>query len=159
MHQETGDGNCEASKLIICEYSFLDEDRDNPGYSMTEVDYYAWTPATMHAQTPNHRLSLRKNLVTGEYEFYRRYATRQIKTILAGSERGLMITNKDSGIEEVVFRDKDFQKAIDFGNKEYARWHGEEHFDEACTHGHESTSTFCPVVEGLVDPSNPKPWR
>jgi len=65
--------------MIICEAEFETPDPKNPDFSMTEVDYYAWIPYDMATpETPNHRLSLRKNLKTGEYELYRRLFQRRI---------------------------------------------------------------------------------
>lgn len=57
--------------MIICEGELGQEDRKNPGYSMAEVDYYDWIPA--ESDIRNHRLTLRKNLVKGEYEFPKGY--------------------------------------------------------------------------------------
>ena len=57
--------------MKICEYEFEREDPNNKGYSLTEVDTYAWIPERMGIQS--HRLSLRKNLTTGRFEVYRHY--------------------------------------------------------------------------------------
>lgn len=149
--------------MYICEYSFLDEDPENPGYSMAEPDYYAWIPADKRSAIPNHRLSLRKNLVTGEWEFYRAYTSQANVQILQNRKvLGHMITFSESGVEEVAFKTKDFQKALDWGNNEWRRMHGDDgREDKPCTHGGSGTTSalFCPVVSGLVDPAAPKSWR
>lgn len=147
--------------MRICEYGFLDEDPNSPGYSMAEVDYYAWIPAPRKT-VPNHRLSLRKNLVTGEWEFFRvYYSGTTVQQIRAGRECAVMISHTPSGIEEVAFKSVNFEEALKYGNEEYARWHGPDgRGDEPCTHGDSgTTATFCPVVKGLVDIAAPKAWR
>lgn len=135
-----------------------------PGYSLSEVDYYAWIPASKRHDIPNHRLSLRKNLVTEDFEVYRAYTSQANAQILQNRKVvGHMVTFKESGVEEVAFKDKELQKALDFGNQEWDRMHGTDDYnrepDRLCTHGDSgTTATFCPVVRGLVDPEDPKPW-
>ena len=145
--------------MNICEESFnRGEDEDNPGYSNHEVDYYAWIPRTKQVETgtPNHRLSLRKNWVTKEYEFYRKYHRNTETTeIMLGSERGLMVIHKESGIEEVVFKSKNFQEALDFGNEEWNKWFSKfdpdyvREPDKPCTHGliPSQTAMFCWILD------------
>ncbi len=144
--------------MYICEYNFLDEDPNIPGYSMSEVDYYAWIPADKWKEIPNHRLTLTKNLITEEYEFHRVYMN-----ILIGQLKGLgiVVTQRKAGYTEVAFKTKDLQEALDWGNKEVIRLHGHDREpDKACTHGDwPGTAMFCPVLKGLVDPKNPKSWR
>ena len=152
------------NKLYICEFSFLDEDRDNPGYSMAEPDYYAWIPTDKRSAIPNHRLSLRKNLVTGEWEFYRAYTNQaNVKILQNRKVLGHMITFNETGIEEIAFKTKDFEEALRFGNAEWKRMHGGDGRDDdkPCTHGGSGSTSamFCPVVKGLVDPAAPKSWR
>jgi len=135
--------------MRICEYNFDTEDADNPGYSHHEVDYYAWTPQGKHDVVPNHRLSLRKNLVTQEWEFYRAYHRgTTLQRIQAGRECGVMIAHKPSGIEEVAFKTKDFSEALKYGNDEWNRWHQTDDYerepDTPCTHGGMGTTAmFC----------------
>ena len=62
--------------MIICEKRFEFEDPNNLGYSMLEVDFYASVPTARPSNkgVDSHRLSLRKNLMTGYFELYRHYA-------------------------------------------------------------------------------------
>ncbi len=84
--------------MHICEYSYDREDPNSPGYSLPEVDYYAWIPHDKRGAMPNHRLSLRKNLVTGEWEFYRAYhSSTTLQQIQAGREQGVMVAIKHPG--------------------------------------------------------------
>ena len=160
--------------MYICEYNFLDEDPNIPGYSMSEVDYYAWIPADKQKEIPNHRLTLTKNLMTKEYEFHRVY----MNTVI-GQLRGLgiVVTQQEKGYTEVAFKTKDLQEALDWGNREWNRFHQEDDYerepDKVCTHGdwpgtairpprwrtarRSRSAMFCPVTKGLVDPKNPKP--
>ena len=135
------------------------------------MDYYAWIPASKRDIIPNHRLSLRKNLVTGDFEIYRAYTRQANAQILQDREVvGHMVTFKESGVEEVAFKSKGLQEALDFGNREWDRFHKTRlrnrapdyvrEPDRVCTHGdYRTTAMFCPVVKGLVDPADPKPWR
>lgn len=79
--------------MYLCEYSFNREDPNTPGYSMDEPDYYAWIPHKFHSQIPNHRLSLCKNLLTGEYEFHRVYMHTLIGQL---QDLGIVVTQQQA---------------------------------------------------------------
>ena len=113
--------------MIICELSFDRRDPNNPDYSLEEVDYYAWTPAT--CDIPNHRLSLRKNLKTGQFELYRHYAQRRVLI----APEVLVVTAEPYGQDEVCFSGS-FQEALDFGNREYEKYHGGRQPNKPCLH-------------------------
>jgi hypothetical protein len=143
--------------MRICEYAFTREDPDNPGYSMHEVDYYAWVPAT-RGSMPNHRLSLRRNLVEKRWEFYRMYN----KTVVLHGygesvevESWQVITHKPTGIEEIAFVTKDFKEALRWGNNEWNRWHKTPGYtredDLTCDHGN-NRSLSCPVKNCKFSP-------
>lgn len=130
--------------MYICEYSFDKEDPDIPGSSMNEIDYYAWTPAKFHSWIPNHRLSLLKNLVTGEYEFHRVYMMTLIDQLTG---LGIVVTQQKAGYTEVAYTTKSLQEAVYWGNREWDRFHhvpGEErHDDKICRHVHPHKHSFC----------------
>lgn len=137
--------------MRICEHNFEREDPEAPGYSQHEVDYYAWTPQGKHKEIPNHRLSLRKNLGTSEYEFCRVYhrgtTPQQVK---AGRTEVVTMILSKSSIVEIAFKTKDFYEALTWGNKEWNRWHEKDDYtreaDEPCTHGegmYGTTAMFC----------------
>lgn len=137
--------------MIICELEMSREDPSNPGYSMSEPDYYAWIPQRfVQAGMPNHRLTLRKNIAEGKYEFYRAYHRRVTGAMIIANNPVAVITHKESGIEEVIFSTEDFAEALKFGDAEWNKYHwkeGEEkHEDKVCTHGDDwrTTSSFCP---------------
>ncbi|MEM2612304.1 MAG: hypothetical protein QXJ45_06760 [Thermoproteota archaeon] len=72
--------------MIICEYGFNNPDKEKPEYSFREVDFYGHIPYKYQIETKNHRLSLRKNLKTGEFELYRYYHhDRSEKVIYSGN--------------------------------------------------------------------------
>lgn len=124
--------------MLICELQFETPDRDQPLYSLQEVDYYAWIPHSHHML--NHRLSLRKNLGTGEFEIYRRYYGR----VVAVGPGLIASTSKDTGQEDVAFRGS-FEEALEFGNQEYERWHGKrDRSDEPCPHLPAKHALGCP---------------
>lgn len=117
--------------IVICELGFDKPDPRNPTYSLREVDFYAWIPfvAQIKYGIRNHRLSLRKNLVTGKFEVYRYYLY----------ERR----------EEVVFTG-DFQEALEFANCEWDKYFSEIEWsrepDEPCQHKWPKIDTFfCPA--------------
>lgn len=123
--------------MIICKYQFNQPDSKNPNYSFDEIDYYAWIPAG--SEFPNHRLSLRKNLITGDFEVYRRF-----QQGLIFSRKTLTIsTNVDSGGEEVVFKSSDLGKAIEFASGEYLKYHGDRMGDQVCQHKSPVKAMFC----------------
>lgn len=137
--------------MIVCENEFKVEDPDNPGYALCEVDMYAWIPA--NDKVPNHRLSLRKNLVTGEYELYRHYVRRVIVEF-AGTT---ITTNADDDVQdEVIFNSNDLQAVLDRGKEEWDKFHlvwaKQEHDrDLVCKHEHPFKSYLCDVMRGLED--------
>ena len=126
--------------MIICEKEFERPDRDNPNYSMCEVDYYAWIPQGSDLQ--NHRLSLRKNLRTGEFEVYRCFSETRLV-----SRKGLtVITGDDTGQEEIAFKSKNLGEAIYFADGEWNKYHGQEapkEPDKVCQHKYPVKAMFC----------------
>ena len=137
--------------MKICEYAFAREDEDNPGFSMHEVDYYAWIPASKRGVMPNHRLSLRRNLVDKVWEFYRAFSN----TVLLEARTWKVITHKPTGTEAVAFTTKDFAEALRWGNNEWNRWHKTPDYtrepDTPCDHGN-NRSLSCPIKHCKVNP-------
>jgi len=125
--------------VIVCESEFEHPDPDNPDYSMAEVDYYAWIPAG--SGFPNHRLSLRKNMKTREYEVYRYYVEQRLIS------RGALtvITNVPMEREEVAFKSLSLEEAIRFAGNEFKRFHGLDHEDKVCQHKYPIKAFFCKV--------------
>ena len=126
--------------MIICEHRFNREDPESPGYSMLEVDYYAWTPETPETQdAQSHRLTLRKNLKTEEFEFLRVYPSNTIILTPTGTKR--------SAARVIAFKTKDFNEALNWGNKEWNRHHKTPDYerapDTACPHTGK-VATGCP---------------
>ena len=126
--------------MRICEHSFVREDPDLPGYSLHEVDYYAWIPQNRGHVLPNHRLSLRRNLVTMEWEFYRAYHRgTTVQQIKAGRDVAIMVIHLSGDIVETAFKTKDFKAALDYGNAEWNRMHKTDDYerepDMPCSHG------------------------
>jgi len=130
--------------VIICETEFEREDPDHLGYSMLEVDYYAWIPAG--SPMPCHRLSLRKNLRTGEYEVYRRYFQRRLN-----SRDGVtLIIGNDLGREEVAFKSMSLEEAVEFASEEWRRSHGEGRSpDKVCQHRPPDLLPTCKIWEKM----------
>ena len=135
--------------MIVCENEFKVEDSDNPGYALCEVDFYAWIPQSN--EVPNHRLSLRKNLKTDEYELYRHY----VQQIMLGFSNLQMVTNQHADVEdEVIFKSKDLQSVLDRGKEEWDKFHlcwakKPHDRDLVCTHEHPTKSLLCDVMKGV----------
>jgi len=99
--------------IIICEAEFRKPDPDRPEVSLTEIDYYAWIPYQKRSKDlPNHSLSLRKNMETGEFEVYRDFVRGGEKVVFSGSLEG----------------------AVHFANREYERMFGDPMNDKVCQH-------------------------
>lgn len=112
--------------MIVCEY-FEREDPNHKGYSLVEIDMYAWIPEGMEMQS--HRLSLRKNLITGKFEVYRRY---NIITTL--NEPDILVqTFVDTKQEEVVCTG-DLKNALEVANREDKKYWNSKDVNVVCNH-------------------------
>jgi hypothetical protein len=99
--------------MRICEYEFETEDPNHAGYSFVEVDRYSWIPKGRGIQS--HRLSLRKNLTTGEFEVYRSY------------------TSAEGQKNEVIYSGN-LQGAVDITNEENKKYFNANDTDVVCDH-------------------------
>ncbi|TLX65901.1 MAG: hypothetical protein E6L03_10505 [Thaumarchaeota archaeon] len=135
--------------MIVCEKEFERPDPQDANYSMAECDIYAWIPADKVALSgmQSHRLSLRKNLKTGEFEVYRLYNQEHI--IKQGSLAIVTYDVQSGKPVEIAFSSKDFIKALDFCNEEWDKWHYKEgehrNKDVPCEHEYPQRSMLCPV--------------
>lgn len=115
--------------MIICEFSFYIQDPKNLDYAMGEVDIYGSIPPGR--DKPNHRLSIRKNLKTGEFEAYRHYHKPALK-ILEGVK------------ESVAFHSSSLEEVVEFTNGEVRRLHGGLLLqDQVCIHHAAKGAEFC----------------
>ena len=151
--------------MIICESEFESPDPALPDYSMCEVDYYAWIPAEAQRSmeygttdgrtwskeaTPNHGLSLRKNLKSGEYEVFRRFARDEDAAkcqnwSLASTGGGF------GGVQiyrvEVICHSPDLGLAIGAASAEYMKFHGNKSSDKVCEHKRPIRAMSCKRAE------------
>lgn len=130
--------------MIVCETDFERPDSKDPNYSQAEVDYYGHIPSD--SGFSQHRLSLRKNLKTGNFEVYRAYA----KSYLTSRKSLTIIGSKETGRTEVVFSGS-LQGAIDFATKESNRFWAELHdhereIDTVCDHT-TNIASFCRIAK------------
>lgn len=100
--------------MRICEFSFLKPNPLNQKLSDYEIDFFAWSK---FGDPTNHRLSLRKYLVTKLFEIYRIYSF--------------------SGIEEIVFEGSIFE-VVDYADGETCGLHGNHTLVEICDHNSHS---------------------
>lgn len=110
--------------MILCEFLFTIPDSTDPKYAHMEVDVYAWVPSRNPSE--NHRLSVRKNLETGEFEAYRHYHLKREKVVACA--------------------DKNLQKVLDFTNKEFRRFHkpdADGELDRVCKHKPPDQAMLC----------------
>ena len=82
-------------------------------------------------------MSLRKNLVTGTFEVYRRHYIGYVT-----AERGIM-ADRGTTLENVVFRSSSLEEAIGFAHKECVKYHGKPEKDKICKHEHLMRTTDC----------------
>ena len=118
---------------VVCEYAFDQEDPERPGYSLVEVDKYAHVPGA--PPTEQHRLSLRRNLRTGAWEYYVRFHV--------------------SGIEHVVIAGP-LPVILEWGNARWRHVWGEgvrdrEVIDVPCDHSSQRAWTCGRVVRRAIE--------
>ena len=123
--------------MFVCESEFTQPDRENVNFSFGELDFYSWIPQSRGES--NHRLSLRKNLVTDKYEVYRAFAV----TVTRNSSTVLMLSTQEYGKVAVVFVSDSLQEALDFGDGEVQRFHDHNPHDKVCTHEYPNRATLC----------------
>lgn len=94
--------------MLACDSEFIDEDTRHPGYSLCEYDIYAWAPYAMQVKLGmrNHRLSMWKNLKTGEYELYRNYHDA-----------------KNEYEADIIFKSKSLMDTLARAVQEWDTWH------------------------------------
>jgi len=108
---------------FVCEYEFSRPDLRNPKYACTEIDLYAHILEDWKQPDFNHRLSIRKNLETQEFEVYRFFLR--------------------SRKEEVVFSSKSLEEVVDFGNNEIRKYREHEGWLKVCKHKWPEKGLFC----------------
>jgi hypothetical protein len=129
--------------MIVCEYGFNQPDRDDPCYSQEELDFYFWIPP--NPDMPNHRLSIRKNLVTGDFEVYRCYARAEVMC----RKELTVLTNVEGDAISIAFKTLNLQEALDYAYGEEEKYHGNHREkDVACQHGGNVISQFCEKPKG-----------
>jgi len=137
--------------MFVCESEFQIADPKNPDYSMTEVDFYSHIPYGF--DFPQHRLSLRKNLKTEEYEAVRAFQTRTVTIKHSQFASVLVDSGTYTGQETVAFRDRSLAKVLAFLNGEVKKFWGKVHGtwepDELCEHKPPKKNSFCKIWDGL----------
>jgi hypothetical protein len=114
--------------LIICEWAFEQEDPNHRGYSLAEVDFYTYASGDRLGVEKQHRLTMRKNLQTNEFEVLRHYGVGRRK-----------------GTDEVIFSSKNFREALQRANQEgrkYVKYGWQD--DVACEHQPAAWAFDCP---------------
>lgn len=126
--------------MIICESSFDDEDPRNPGYSLEEVDFYSHVPLNLKT-TFNHRLSLRKNLKTSEYELIQV----GVDAHLHATPGSYFESFQDGKGVQIAAKSTDLSVVLAEANRLEARyWGPDEAFqDEVCKHSPRRHATCC----------------
>ncbi len=137
--------------MIVCEKEFDIPDPIDPNYSLPELDFYAHIPYDKAEMTKvqNHRLSLRKNLITGNYEVYRAYNNPQI----IGTKHMTAFTHHETGYIDVAFKSKSLREALDFADSQVEFYHSHRDNDELCEHVYPKRATLCPVGKDYYESS------
>lgn len=133
--------------MIVCEKEFDTPDANDSNYSQAECDVYAWIDqgrATL-AGMENHRLSLRRNLKTGNFEVYRLYHKEVVR-----AHSGVVMISHDvqSGRPvDIAFVSSNFEETLRFINAEWDKWHWREgdphHLDVPCEHQRPQQAFLC----------------
>ncbi|MEM4324031.1 MAG: hypothetical protein QXO37_09265 [Candidatus Nitrosocaldaceae archaeon] len=115
--------------MIICDYEFNETDPERPTYSLVEIDYYARIPWKAQQTIKDHRLSLRKNLLTNKYEVYRYYYYNNNRR------------------EEVIAESSDLAEAVSIAEAETRKYWDIDREDRICRHKGLMKSSRCPINE------------
>jgi hypothetical protein len=122
--------------MYVCEYGFLTPDPKDPTYSQLEIQFYAFIRIKNQNRTLphwkylriNHRLFLRKNLDTGDFELVKKYH----------NDRKEWATK-----EKVILKTKDLQEALDRGHDMFEKHHEESQRDLVCRHKSPEKDSGC----------------
>lgn len=125
------------SKYWICEYGFESEDKSHKGYSMKEVDCYAFIPPSAQKKlgVQNHRLTVWKNLTTGEYELISVPMEERIQNLILPGNVLTMISNTATGDKyTVVIKSKDLAVICEEASGLQQKYWGHDMTYLVCTH-------------------------
>ena len=132
--------------MIVCEYEFVLEDKNHLGYSMTELDFYAWIPTKFHKEHGNHRLTMWKNLKTNKYELVKIYMNQTTQSFQMGKLIGVMTTNLPNKKEEIIFANESLEVVLQEAHGLWNKFHGSDDYqrecDQVCNHVN-LIGTFC----------------
>jgi hypothetical protein len=134
-----------SAEMWVCEFRFNQPDPRNPKSSGRERNFYVWVPLKTELRIRNHRLTLRKNLVTGEFEVYRAFGKPFYTITPQGNLR-----NQNVGSDEIIYKG-DFAGALEAGNHEYYKAHGRKLDQKPCIHRRPYADLYCPRVRGVND--------
>lgn len=124
--------------MLVCEKSFDTPDWSDNTFSLSEFDFYLYIPKQKLSE--NHRLSMHKNLTTGQFEVYKYHHTEwPVKP-----DPSPFTDCRRCRYGEVVFAGT-FDEALAFGNKAAVDigWPEKSH-NVACPHTKEHHSYDCP---------------
>lgn len=120
--------------MIICDLRFEMEDKQHPGYSLVEIDFYGSIPWKFYKEMKNHLLTVWKNLKENKFE---------VVTILHDARR----------TKDVLFSSESLQEALDYGCRQWNHYWGYlgemKQRDLICDHsGNYNTSELgCPKIK------------
>ena len=129
--------------MYVCESQFNVPDKNILDIYLHEVDWYAWIPK--QPLMPNHRLSLRKRISTGNFEVYRAFMDTSI--IRMPGVVGVSLT-PNGRVEQIVHAGPSLADALEAGNREAKKYHGDEcGNDQVCEHRYPNIAAGCKVKE------------
>ena len=131
--------------MYVCALRFEEPDPDDPGYSLLEVQFYAWTARRSQRVEgiPEHGLYLRKNLKTGKFELVREYDG-PVRFRYDYQPRMLMQVEHGM-VNEVIFTGG-LHEGLQAGDYEYTRFFGRRDLvDGMCMHLRPYRDDLCPV--------------
>jgi hypothetical protein len=122
----------------------VEADPHNPKYSLTEIDFYSHIPwSRVNGSCLNHRLSLRKNMLTQKYELVQVFQ----KSSLHANNSMLIMNdqNDEQKPEKVVAESSDLREILTRATQlEVEYWGPDETWNDAvCTHNPKSHAIGC----------------
>jgi len=135
----------------VCETFFAGEDTDNPNYSFEEFDFYVKIPK--NPEMRNHRLTLHKNLKTGNFEVYRQFMQEHKTTVQIDGEIADIANQIDTELKETA-KIGNIEECLIFVNNEREKYRKRMTRYCICTHKFPSSALHCSIIPDEFKPNS-----
>lgn len=127
----------------VCETFFVGKDTDNPNYSSEEFDFYV--KIAKNPEMRNHRLTLYKNMKTGNFEVYRQFMQEHKTTVQIDGKIADITNQIDTELKETA-KIGNLEEYLIFVNNEREKYHKLTTRYCMCTHQSSSRALHCSVI-------------